>query len=158
MKPEELFDIQTTYYNGNRYKAWQSLSEELRLQIPEPPTDSTYPVSKRRRGFTSGWYRNPHKYRYRQQANKWAALTEIYQQETPDGFELDHIVPIAYGFKHGIVPWLISSEDNLQYIPKHCNYLKSDILTERGRQILLKWGFQVDMKWKRVEGDVDCGA
>lgn len=59
----------------------------------------------------------------------------------PGAHQLDHIVPVSYGYEHKIPAELLASQDNLQYIPWEDNLSKKDKLTERAKQLLMKWGF-----------------
>lgn len=53
--------------------------------------------------------------------------------------ELDHIVPVIFGFTHNI-PWeVISRAENFNWIPRGENRSKSDDLTEEGVKLLREW-------------------
>ena len=53
--------------------------------------------------------------------------------------ELDHIVPASKGFDFGIPINIMSGLDNLAYIEREDNKIKSDSLTEESMLILEKW-------------------
>lgn len=53
--------------------------------------------------------------------------------------ELDHIVPIKFGYAHKI-PWeVISKPENFEWIDRKSNRSKGDDLTEEGRTLLAEW-------------------
>ena len=53
--------------------------------------------------------------------------------------ELDHIVPINFGYAHRI-PWqVISKPENFIWIDRKENRRKGDDLTESGRKLLVEW-------------------
>ena len=55
-------------------------------------------------------------------------------------FDVDHIVPISYGYKKKIPVELIGSVENMRIIPHKDNLSKSDKLTELAARLLLRWG------------------
>lgn len=91
--------------------------------------------------------RTEHEYIYRRQVttltnrNKHHLdLSTIGLCGTPGATQVDHIVPVKYGYLNDIPPELIASSDNLQIIPWEENRQKWDILTEDAKQLLMKWG------------------
>ena len=54
-----------------------------------------------------------------------------------DAVNLDHIIPIIYGFKNSIAPEIIADARNLRILPARKNLSKKQKLTEEG-EILLK--------------------
>lgn len=54
-------------------------------------------------------------------------------------YELDHILSIAHGYLESIPPHLIGSIENLRFIPKKENRIKSFKLTEDSHKILRKF-------------------
>lgn len=56
--------------------------------------------------------------------------------------QLDHIVPISYGYKNNIPADLISSIENLQILSRIDNMLKSNRLTTKAKILLKKWGYE----------------
>ena len=54
-----------------------------------------------------------------------------------DAVNLDHIIPIIYGFKNGIASEIIADARNLRILPARKNLSKKQKLTEEG-EILLK--------------------
>lgn len=82
---------------------------------------------------------------YYKEVKTLTELQPILQLENSDkrgweGYHLDHIVPISYGFKHNIPTSLISSIENLRFIPKEDNMNKKDILYDESITLLIKWG------------------
>jgi len=59
--------------------------------------------------------------------------------ENLENLELDHIVPINYGYEHNF-PWeIISLPENLDWIPRDENRSKSASLTPQGLKLINKW-------------------
>ena len=56
------------------------------------------------------------------------------------GFHIDHIVPISYGFKCGILPSVIGSLENLRMLHHSENCLKGSRLTCDSYYLLSDWG------------------
>lgn len=56
-----------------------------------------------------------------------------------DNPELDHIIPIEFGYKHNISWQTLSLPENFIWIPREENRSKSDRLTEEGKKLLTKW-------------------
>jgi hypothetical protein len=53
--------------------------------------------------------------------------------------ELDHIVPIKFGYAHKI-PWeVLSKPENFKWVDRKSNRSKGDDLTEEGRTLLAEW-------------------
>lgn len=57
-------------------------------------------------------------------------------------YDIDHIVPISYGFQHNISPLLIGSIDNLRIISHIENAKKSSYLSNDAKQLLSIWGIR----------------
>ena len=56
-------------------------------------------------------------------------------------YDLDHIIPISYGYKNKIPPWYIGSLENLQVIAHKKNWSKGQKLTNGAKRLLTKWGY-----------------
>lgn len=56
------------------------------------------------------------------------------------GYHVDHIVPIAYGYRNGILPGLIGSAENLRIVPARANLDKGTALTQEAKDLLASWG------------------
>lgn len=54
---------------------------------------------------------------------------------------VDHIVPVAFGFKWKIPPALMGSRDNLQLMPLNDNLQKGQRITPKAIAILRRWGY-----------------
>jgi hypothetical protein len=87
--------------------------------------------------------------RYRRQVARLTEKTyvEFYQSINPEnyprtlcgvqgGYQLDHIVPVKYGFENNIPANLLAEKYNLQVIPWQENRSKWDGLTEQAQAIL----------------------
>jgi len=57
-------------------------------------------------------------------------------------FQLDHIVPVSYGFENNIPVNLISSIENLQMLTRFENMMKSNKITDEAKLLLKKWGYE----------------
>ncbi len=54
-------------------------------------------------------------------------------------YDIDHIVPISYGYKNKIPPELIGNIENLRVITNKENILKGDRITKESEIILESW-------------------
>lgn len=74
------------------------------------------------------------------------SILENYEKRSlcgvENGYQLDHIVPIYYGFVNNIQEELISSIDNLVFIPWEENRKKSNNLTITSMKLLEKWNMK----------------
>jgi len=52
---------------------------------------------------------------------------------------IDHVVPIAFGFKHDIDAELIGSRSNLQLMKLNENISKGQLITDRAIELLREW-------------------
>lgn len=133
-KALSIFEMQCRFYN-NRYKAYISLSEENKEIIK-----SIYPniINK------------PEKITIkREKANYYSKCWEFTEYNAPilEGIEkrefkkydIDHIVPISYGYKNNIPAELIGSIENLRIISNKENLIKNNKITEDAIKILDIW-------------------
>lgn len=65
-------------------------------------------------------YKNKPKYK------KWDNFDKIGLCGVDGAYQLDHIIPIKFGFDNNICPWVIGHIDNLQIIPWMDNLIKGD--------------------------------
>lgn len=63
-------------------------------------------------------------------------------EERSTEFVLDHIIPISYGFKHGISPNIIGNDNNLQILTNLENLAKSNRITEQVKEKLKEFNLQ----------------
>jgi hypothetical protein len=54
-------------------------------------------------------------------------------------YDVDHIVPISYGFRHDIPYWVIGSKENLRIISNKDNFQKGSSLVKESTDLLEKW-------------------
>lgn len=52
---------------------------------------------------------------------------------------VDHIVPISFGLRYGILPELIGSADNLRIVSREKNITKGDTLTAEAKAKIMEW-------------------
>lgn len=130
MDAATLFFNQVSFYGGDKTKAWNSLNNASKIKIPH-----LKPIKKRR---------NSDKSKYR--AECWR-ITEKNKHALKNinlrsfkSYDIDHIVPISYGFKKGILPYLIGSSANLRILPNAENLKKGTKITSEAIIILSKWG------------------
>lgn len=57
-------------------------------------------------------------------------------------YDIDHIVPISYGYKNNIPPELIGSISNLRVISSKENVKKGDRLTKESEELLKRWNYK----------------
>lgn len=67
----------------------------------------------------------------------------IAQNPTRAGYTRDHILPVSFGFKHGIPAALMGSPENIQYMELNENIQKGQRITPKGIALLRKWGEQL---------------
>ena len=128
MKAEELYQIQVAYYKGNEEKAYASLAPHIQEVLEKP-------LSVQRRQLLNEYY------------TKVRDLTEESIPLVPDShlrssdYHIDHIVPISYGFTHGIPVELMAGVDNLQVLSARENVLKNKHITDKALDLLSSWGY-----------------
>lgn len=54
--------------------------------------------------------------------------------------QVDHIVPVSFGFTHNIPPALMGSRENLQLMGPNANIKKGQTITPDAIRLLRKWG------------------
>ena len=54
----------------------------------------------------------------------------------PDAVNLDHLIPIIYGFKNGLAPELLANLRNLKIVPARDNLRKKQKLTDEAKALL----------------------
>ena len=124
----ELYNAQISYYDGDAVKAWKSLSKESQLLIKEFKPKKTAKAKK------SAYWNKVWKL-----SNENAINVEGISKRKWKEYDLDHIVPIKYGYDNNIPAELIASVDNLRVIPHKDNYTKGTRLIEEAVSILNKW-------------------
>lgn len=65
------------------------------------------------------------------------------------GLCLDHIIPITLGYKYNVDPQIIGCVENLQLITPIANLLKASQLTDRAKELLLKFNIEL-VKYDRT--------
>ncbi len=125
---QQLYKDQIAFYKGKEHKAWLSISPELRVQIPEPLGNSAV---KHDGGYGS------YNRKVRKITKAWIEILGINVLETA----VDHIVPVAYGFRLGIPPHLVGGLQNLQLLTKEHNSRKSANILPEAVVLCKVWGF-----------------
>lgn len=129
-----IFEMQCKFYK-DRYKAYISLSEENKEIVK-----SIYP----------NIINNPKKVtKKKEKASYYSKCWELTEYNAPmlEGIEkrgfkkydIDHIVPISYGYKNRIPAELIGSIENLRIISNKENLIKNNKITEDAIKILDIW-------------------
>lgn len=80
----------------------------------------------------------------KQYEEKVRYLTDLYKKsyKAPKNLkhpQLDHVVPIDFGFKHKISPDVLARPENLLWLEKQENLEKGNTLTEEGKKLLKYW-------------------
>ncbi len=136
----KLFELQLCFYKSD-IVAWKSLAkvvqEELATKYPHYfPVEVDYNshINKIKNMFRRLYYKKVWAL-----TNKVKHLVKDIDKRCYKQYELDHIVPISYGYKNNISPTLIASIDNLQMLKYKENREKSTILNEEAKILLDKW-------------------
>lgn len=129
-KALEVYDLQVIYYREDLKNVWKSLNKETKELIPEykPETKKT---PKR------GSYR----YKCWKITNVNACNIIGIEKRKFKEWDVDHIVPIKYGYNNNIPPELIGSLENLRMLPHRDNFRKGIKLTDESKELLKKWGY-----------------
>jgi hypothetical protein len=129
-KAFEVFKLQCNFYN-DKQKAFESLSADYQDII-----SSKYPNLAKKK-------RNKAKARYyslclgiTEQNAKY--ILEINKRQFRK-YDIDHIVPISYGYKHNIPPHLIGSIENIHIISHLENTLKGRKLIHNAIVLIERW-------------------
>lgn len=134
-----IFEAQWDFYKSKR-KAYYSLCEEYRKEVlklhPDAPFSSLSPNKKLNYKERRAYY---FRICRRISETNMSKIPGIEKRKNKE-YDVDHIVPISYGFKHKIPVELISSAENLQVITHKENVEKSGHITELAARLLLKWG------------------
>lgn len=131
----KIFRLQCNFYKDIT-QAYKSLNEEnkaiIRRKFPSLLKDE-----KRRKR------RNKDKSSYYSIVWKHTENNSFYIENIAKrGFmkyDIDHIVPISYGYKNNIPPELIGSLENLRVISNRDNIAKGDKITDDSKVILELW-------------------
>lgn len=128
--PEIVYQNQISFYNGDKFKAWNSLNNNTKRDI------SHLKPKKRQKNINKSAY-----------VKKCWAHTEANKHLLPNinlrkfkEYDIDHIVPISYGYKHNIAANMIGSVENLRIVTNKYNLEKGTKITEEARGLLDKWG------------------
>ena len=133
-KALKVFEMQCSFY-GNQYLAFNSLSKEFQnivLQIY--PDCNKNPKIKTKRKNKAKYYRECW-----EETEKNAPKLEGIEKRAFKQYDIDHIVPIFYGYKNNISPQLIGSLDNLRIIPNEENKEKGIKITDDSMRLLKLW-------------------
>lgn len=101
------------------------MKDYLKQTITKLKLDPNYKEIKKKIAFSMKAH--PEKFLYYYKV--WE-LTNIDLHLVPDiekrcfDFQLDHIIPISLGYKHGISPYIIGANTNLRMISKNENHSK----------------------------------
>jgi hypothetical protein len=151
-----VYDLQLKFYKGDIGKAFNSLSTEYRRMLAElcgyiikHAEDNGYKVEE---GVNAIRLVPPRFKVGRRDINKnryYISCWELTERNAPSvkdidkrkycEYDLDHIVPIIYGYKNNIPIELIASKENLRIIPHADNFKKAAIITQDAIEILGRW-------------------
>lgn len=129
INPETLYSEQIAFYVGDKVKAWKSLNKCTQSKIIHLKPKPSKNIEKR------------------QYVKQCWVITENNKHLLSDidkrcfkQYDIDHIVPISYGYKHNISATLIGSIDNLRIMPNKDNLNKGTSITKEAIELLNKWG------------------
>lgn len=137
----DIFNIQVKWYKGSIYRAYRSLSEEVKSILAEADFD-IYGKDARKL----------YELKCRRLTEINAVGIENYEKRKWQEWDLDHIVSISFGFEFNIPYELIASRDNLRVISHIENYKKGSKLTSDGAELLKKWGYEVRLEHFEYDG------
>lgn len=87
-------------------------------------------------------------YRKEVMAHTAQSREELGWEVLPEYTDVDHIIPIAYGFKKKILPEHIGHKDNLQIMRRNPNIEKGQSITPRGIEKLIHFGYDELAEWE----------
>lgn len=129
----ELFKIQCAFYN-NALDAYKSLNIDNQKIIKK-----IYP------NIFGKQKNNKNKAKHQYYSKVWE-YTEInclklegIEKRCFKKYDIDHIVPISYGFKNNIPAELIGGLSNLRILSNKENLQKGNKLTDDSKEVLNKW-------------------
>lgn len=125
LTPQEIYELQVKFYKGDVFRAYRSLAPKIRGKVKKPTT-----AFSRKKYYAAVW----------KLSNENAKYVKGVEKRKWLEYDLEHIVPVSYGFKNQIDIGLIASLDNLRMMEHDANMLKRDRLTEDSIALLKKWG------------------
>jgi 5-methylcytosine-specific restriction endonuclease McrA len=140
---QQLYKDQVAYYKGDKYKAWLSILPELRVQVPEPASSKDHIIR-------SKW--EAYNYTARALTHEYRKALDLYHKD----MDVDHIVPVSYGFRRGIPVELIASPQNLQLMLPKDNRAKGKNLTVGAVYLCELWGYPCMDAWKQKFKRIKC--
>jgi hypothetical protein len=150
-----IFEMQLRFYGGSYAKAFNSISDEYKAiiiehcpDIMEASAQLGYYIAKKYssmmmyqktpfdewRKTRIGYYQHA----WEISNEKAKTLADIHKRRFRI-YDLDHIVPISYGFKNKIPAELIGSIENLRIIPHKENFEKNAKLTADSLDVINRW-------------------
>lgn len=136
--------------NGRQYCkfAWDHLPEDVKKRLSEK-YPWTFPILTGKSGQGDGkiYWKKQYYIRVWIETKKNKHLLENADKIGWKQFDIDHIVPIAFGYKMGIDPKLIGSLSNLRVIPNKDNLEKNSILSIEAVRLLQSWKYLVKKEW-----------
>ena len=128
-----VFKLQCNFYDGNKYKALLSLSESNRTIIKEVYPE-LFKTKRKKKKEKLEYYNKCWKI-----TEQNAPLIKDIEKRKFKSYDIDHIVPISYGYRNNIPAELIGSLENLRMLPNKENLLKNFNITDESKKILLLW-------------------
>lgn len=128
----DVFEMQLKWYKGNTFRAYYSLSNEVK----EVLYNAKYDVYEHND-------RKMYELKCRVLTEKNAKGIKNYEKRKWREWDLDHIVSVSFGFTFRIPYELIASSENLRIIRHEDNYRKNVKLTCDGIKLLRKWGYEI---------------
>lgn len=132
-----VFRMQCIFY-GSQYTAFNSLSKQFKdIVLQSYPGCNKKPIKKESRRNKARYYKECW-----DETERNAPKLEGIEKRGFKKYDIDHIVPISYGYKNNISPKLIGSFDNLRIISNDENKEKGIRLTEDSIRLLRLWEIQ----------------
>ena len=133
-KALSVFEMQCSFY-GSAYLAFNSLSKEFQdALIQIYPDCNKKPTDKEKRKIKAKYYKECW-----EETERNASSLEGIEKRGFKKYDIDHIVPISYGYKNNIPPNLIGSLGNLRIISNDENKEKGMRLTDDSIRLLKLW-------------------
>ncbi len=125
-----VFQMQCNFYN-DKHEAFKTLSSDYKKIILSRFPELTKNKSKKTKAryYSRCWNITEENSKY---------LPGIKKRKFKE-YDIDHIVPISYGYKHNIPPHLIGSIENIQLIEHSENTYKSTKITSDAIAIIKTW-------------------
>ena len=131
----QVFEMQCLFY-GDIHLAYNSLCESYKIEVLK-----IYPniIVKQKKKSLKKIEKAKYYKQCWEETEKNAPLLDGIEKRCFKKYDIDHIVPISYGYKNNISPKLIGSLKNLRIISNDENKEKGIKLTNDSIEVLKLW-------------------